>query len=413
MAYVRELLGRPVADVSGRQIGTLADLIATTKNRIAHPLVVALAVRCNGTSILIPVSAATVLIAPAIPLKFRLKDLPAYEPAKGDLFLARDVLDKPVIDINGVRAVRVKDLELTRVDNDIYVANVSVCEDGRGGLLRKLFGRRAERSTAGTISWENVEMLPGRAPMRLKVAGDKLSELHPADLADIVSDLTRHKSSDQLLDQMVVETLADVLEETEPDVQADLVEHMPDEKVADVLEEMAPDEAADLLAELPKDRSEDLLDLMDREEAEDVRKLLSYRVDSAGGLMNTDFLAVPPSMTASEAMDLLRREGQKIQNLFYLYVTDESGCLLGVFSLRDLVLADPDTRVTEFMHSRVITVRPEDRQDDAAHAVSKYNLLAVPVVDEQNRMQGIITADDALDKIIPTAWKKRMPRLHR
>jgi magnesium transporter len=413
MAYVRELLGRPIADVSGRQIGTLTDLIATTQNRIAHPLIVAMAVRTDGNQILIPVSAATVLIAPAIPLKFRVKDLPTYEPAKEDLFLARDVLDKPVIDINGVRAVRVKDLELTRVDNEIYIANVTVCGNGKGGLLRNLFRRRTGSPTAGVISWENVEMLPGQSPMRLKVSGEKLAELHPADLADIVSDLTRHNSSGQLLDQMVVETLADVLEETDPEVQADLVEHMPDEKVADVLEEMAPDEAADLLAELPKDRSEDLLELMGREEAEDVRKLLTYPVDSAGGLMNTDFLAVPPALTAAEAMALLRREGPKIQNLFYLYVTDESGRLLGVFSLRDLVLADPPTMVTEFMHARVVTVRPEDSQDAAAHAVSKYNLQAVPVVDEQNRLQGIITADDALDKIIPTAWKKRMPRLHR
>jgi magnesium transporter len=413
MAFVRELLGRPVADVSGRQIGTLSDLIAATRSEIAHPLVVAMAVRCDGNQLVIPVSAATVLIAPAIPLKFRLKDLPAYQPAKDDLFLARDVLDKPIIDINGVRAVRVKDLELTRVNNDIYIANVTVCGDGKGNLARRLFGRRAENSTAGVISWENVEMLPGRSPMRLKVSGDKLAELHPADLADIVSDLSLQKSSEQLLDQMVVETLADVLEETEPEVQADLVEHMPDEKVADVLEEMAPDEAADLLAELPEDRSKDLLNLMGREEADDVRKLLAYSVDSAGGLMNTEFLAIRPTLTASEAMAVLREEGPKIQNLYYIYVTDDAMRLQGVFSLRDLVLADPDRNVTEFMRTRVFSVRPEDSQDDAAHAISKYNLLAVPVVDDQNRLQGIITADDALDKIIPTAWKKRVPRLHR
>ncbi|MBN1438190.1 MAG: magnesium transporter [Anaerolineales bacterium] len=413
MAYVRELIGRPVADVSGRQIGTLSDLIATTQNRIAHPRIVAMAVRSNGNPMMIPVSAATVLIAPAIPLKHRVKDLPVYRPAKDDLFLARDVLDKRIIDINGVRAVRVKDLELTRVDNDIYVANVTVCGEGRGGWLRNLLRRRTDDPAAGAISWENVEMLPGSNPMRLKVSGDKLSDLHPADLADIVRDLNREESGRGLLDQMVVEKLADVLEETDPEVQADLIEHMPDEKVADVLEEMAPDEAADLLAELPRGRSEDLLELMEHEEAEDVRKLLAYPLDSAGGLMNTEFLAVPPALTAAEAMAVLRREGPKIQNLFYIYVTDESGRLRGVFSLRDLVLADPGTAVTEFMHARVFTVRPEDSQDDAAHAISKYNLLAVPVVDEENRLQGIITADDALDKIIPTAWKKRMPRLHR
>jgi CBS domain-containing protein/sporulation protein YlmC with PRC-barrel domain len=413
MAYVRELIGRPIADVSGRQIGILTDLIAAEKHPIAHPLIVAMVVRTNGHQMLIPVSAATVLIAPAIPLKYRMRDLPSYQPAKEDLFLARDVLGKPVIDTNGVRAVRVKDVELTRIDNDIYIANVAVSDNGRRSWLRNLFGFRGGRPTAGTISWENVEMLPGQSPLRLKVAGEKLADLHPADLADILRDLASQNSSDQLVDQMVVEKLADVLEETDPEVQADLVEHMPDEKVADVLEEMAPDEAADLLAELPKDRSQELLDLMDREEAADVRKLLTYPEDSAGGLMNTEFLSVPPKLTAAQAMAVLRREGPKIQNLFYIYVTDEGGRLLGVFSLRELVLADPATTVTEFMHGRVVTIRPEDSQDDAAHAVSKYNLQAVPVVDEQSRLQGIITADDALDKIIPTAWKKRMPRLHR
>ena len=191
--------------------------------------------------------------------------------------------------------------------------------------------------------------------MRLKVPGEKIAELHPADLAEIISDLTRAESG-KLLESLDVKTVADTLEEVEPDFQASLVETMPDEKVADVLEEMAPDEAADLLAELPEDRSQELLNLMEHEEAEDVRKLLTYPDDSAGGIMTTEFVAVRPDLTAEQALALLRETAQEAENIFYVYVTDRQDHLLGVFSLNDLVLAKPETLVTEFMHLRVVSV---------------------------------------------------------
>jgi magnesium transporter len=188
---------------------------------------------------------------------------------------------------------------------------------------------------------------------------------------------------------------------------------MSDEKVADVLEEMSPDEAADLLAELPEDRSKELLNLMEHEEAEDVRKLLTYPDDSAGGIMTTEFVAVRPDLTVEQALTFLRETSQEAENIFYVYVTDKQDHLLGVFSLKDLVLARPHTLVTEFMHLRVLSVNLGDSQDDVAQAIAKYNLVAIPVVDDQHRIHGIVTADDALDKIIPTAWKKRLPRMYR
>jgi Mg2+ transporter MgtE len=203
-----------------------------------------------------------------------------------------------------------------------------------------------------------------------------------------------------------VETVAETLEEVEPEFQAALVETMPDERVADVLEEMSPDAAADLLAELPEGRSEDLLNLMEKEDAADVRKLLSYPIDTAGGLMTTEYVEVRPDLTAEQAIALLREEAPEAETIYYVYVTNENGQLVGVFSLSDLVLAKPHTPITDFMHHRVVTVNVNDSQDDVAHVVSKYNLLAVPVVDDQHRLQGIVTSDDALDKIIPTAWKK-------
>ena len=160
---------------------------------------------------------------------------------------------------------------------------------------------------------------------------------------------------------------------------------MPDERVADVLEEMAPDEAADLLAELPEGRSQELLNLMEDDEAEDVRKLLAYPEDSAGGIMNTEFIAVPPHLTAEQTMAYLRKMAQEVETINYY----RDNRLVGVFSLQDLVLAHPKTPIAHVMHDRVVTLSPSDSQDQAAQAIAKYNLAAVPVVDEDGRIQGL------------------------
>jgi Mg/Co/Ni transporter MgtE len=221
------------------------------------------------------------------------------------------------------------------------------------------------------IPWDSVELLPGNQPLRLKVPGERISELHPADLAEIISDLSRAESS-KFLDTLDLETAADTLEEVEPEFQASLVEGMSDEKVADLLEEMAPDEAADLLAELPEERSQELLNLMEDEEAEDVRKLLAYPEDSAGGIMTTEYVAVPTGLSADNALAHLRENAEEAETIFYVYVIEPDGRLAGVFSLQDLVLAKPDTPVEEFMHHRVVSVEPGASQEDVAEIVAKY-----------------------------------------
>jgi CBS domain-containing protein/sporulation protein YlmC with PRC-barrel domain len=383
-----------------------------------HPQVMAIVVKRRGNPIIISINDVAVLLTPVIPLNKRIKDVVPYQPAEQDLFLVRDVLDKQIIDTNGVRVVRVNDLELARVNENIYISNVDI---GGLGLLRRIglinLSRRLSSSSkpgkalSGIISWDDVELLSGDQPMRLKVPGEKLSELHPADLAEIISDLNRNESS-KFLETLDDKVVADTLEEVEPDFQASLVENMPDERVADLLEEMAPDEAADLLAELPKDRSQELLRLMETDEAADVRKLLTYPEDSAGGIMNTEFVSVPPDLTVVDTIKLLRETANEAETIYYIYVTDSENKLIGVFSLRQLVLSMPELKVSEFMEDRVITVSLLDTQEVVAQVISKYNLLAVPVVDDDEHMHGIVTADDALDKIIPTAWKKRLPRLY-
>lgn len=418
MPFVSELIGRPVADLDGETLGTLKEMLANYRPGIPHPKIVALEVAKGGRSIMVSMADVTVLIGPAVSLNKDRNQIVPYETCPDDLHLVRDVLDKQIIDTNGVRVVRVNDLELKRVDGDVYIANVDISSAGLmrrmglGAVSRRLATRPRRREVLpGFISWDDVELISGDQPMRLKVPSEKIAELHPADLAEILTDLSRTEGR-ELLESLDIEIVADTLEEVEPEFQASLVEGMSNERVADVLEEMEPDEAADLLAELPEDRSQELLELMEDEEAEDVRKLLAFEEDTAGGIMTTEYLAIPPHLTAEVVMDLLREQSEEIESIYYVYVTDVGNHLVGVFSLRQLIMARPSVPVSEFMEKRVVTVQLEDSQEDCAQAIAKYDLVAIPVVDDENRLQGIVTADDALDKIIPTAWKKRLPRLY-
>ena len=414
MAYLSEILGRPVIDLDGRAVGKLRDVIVRPWAEFPHPLIEAIAVELKNGVHYLPFAAVAALFSPAIPLKYRSDEIPTFELMADDVLLSRDVLDKQIIDTEGARVVRVNDVELIRVNGTIYVSNVDVSwlgivrRMGLAGLANSLSGHLKQKG----ISWEDVEIMHRDQSMQLRVPAEKLHELHPADLADIVSDLNRLESG-QLLDTLDVKHLADTLEEVEPEFQAELVEHMSDEKVADVLEEMGPDEAADLLGDLPKERKEDLLALMEKDDADDVRKLLAYPEESAGGIMTTEYASIPPDLTAAEAIQVLRGMAEEVETMFYVYVVDKEEHLIGTFSLNNLIFAAPGQKVADFMTDRIISVNLTDDQETVAQIVSKYDLLAIPVVDEQNHLHGIVTADDALDKIIPTAWKKRLPRFYR
>ncbi len=414
MAFISELTDRPVTDIDGTRIGVVKDVVARPIKEFKHPVVDAIVVRGKEGDRTIAYSELAALLSAAIPLKRPSKEIADYQLQDDDIRLVQDVLDKQILDTDGARVVRVNDIELARINGNVIVTNVDI---GVKGILRRIglekLGRWATRymknePSSGTISWDFVEPLVHDQSMRLKVPASKLADLHPSDIAEIISDLNRAEHSD-LLNKLDIKQLADTLEEVEPDFQADLLGHFPDEKVADVLEEMSPDEATDLLAELPDERRQGLLKLMERDEAEEVRELLRYEEDTAGGLMTTEYVSVTPDLTAAQAIEHLRRLSEEAELLYYVYVTDAEEHLLGVFSLSDLIMAQPDTPVTEFMHKRVISVELDTQQDEIAQIVAKYNLIAVPVVDAEDHLHGIVTADDALDKILPTSWKKRLP----
>jgi magnesium transporter len=215
-----------------------------------------------------------------------------------------------------------------------------------------------------------------------------------------------------VLDALGGDLAADTFEELHSSFQASLLLEMPDAKAAELLANMAPDDAADLLADLPDDRRRHFIAMMKKEDAEDMRELLSYPEHSAGGIMTPDFAWVRLEATAAEALESLRAQAEDVETVYYIYVLDRSQRLRGVISLRDLLLGmPPERKVRDFMTEHPVAVRTDASEEEITELIAKYNLLALPVVDEQGELHGIITIDDAIDLVLPLAWKKRLPRI--
>jgi Mg/Co/Ni transporter MgtE len=213
------------------------------------------------------------------------------------------------------------------------------------------------------------------------------------------------------METLDLETAAEVLTEADPEVQASIVENLEDELAADILEEMEPDEAADVLGDISAERREDILEEMEPEEAEDVKELLAYEDNTAGGLMTTEYVAVSKDMTAQETIDRLRELEPSAETVYYVYVVDSAEHLVGVLSLRDLIVAQPLAKIEDIMVSKVIHVHLHAMVNEIQRIMSDYNLMAVPVIDEENELQGIVTVDDVLEEITPEGKRRRIPRI--
>lgn len=417
MAYLSELIGRAVRDHRGTTLGRLTDLLILPEEQSEYPRVVALALQTGtGGPNLLAWRGTEDLAGNIIVLQTQPQ---SYSESGHEIYLARDVLDKQVIDVEDHRMVRVNDLELGRIGSDYRLINVDI---GGRGLLRRLgvedvAERIAERLNfripSSAVSWSDLSFLHDKG-VRVNVPRHNLNELHPADIAEILEDVGPRIAGD-LISHLGDEKIADTLMELETDFQAAVLESFPEERAADIVEEMEPDEAADLLNELEPEKRQAVLNLMQKEEREDVQELLGHEEDSAGGLMTNNYVWVPPHLTAGEALEHLRNDpdAKEAETIYYVYVLDGEEKLLGVCSLSDLVLADPAIPIEHIMHDDPVYVKLETPRDEVLEEISKYNLLAVPVVNEENQLQGIVTSDDALEMILPQEWKVKLPRLFR
>jgi len=416
-AYLSELIRMNVVDRDGNLVGRLQDIAVRPGE--TFPLVAKLTVRRRGRreTLIVPWSALRSVSTEAVTLNRPLADIPPGHTEEGDLLLAESVLDKQIVDVEGHRVVKVNDLKLGSVHGQVRLVAAGV---GTRSLLRRLnieglairiyswFGRRPHERL---ISWEHVHSLdPVSQQLKLDLERDKLRRLNPADLADILGELSALDRA-AVVSTLDEQTAAAALEEMDYDLQRSVLDSVADERAADILDEVDPDDAADLVGDLPEERANQLLGLMEPEEASDVKELLQYPDDTAGGLMTPEFVAVPSGMTAQEAIGYLRKAGEDAETVYYCYVLDHRKRLVGVFSLRDLIVAPPTRVIDDIMVQDVVCVSPDTSHRETAGLIARYNLLAIPVVDEERRLVGIVTVDDAIEAILPSRLKKQLPKV--
>jgi magnesium transporter len=415
MLYLSQVIGRPVRDPSGEPIGKLADLIVAVGER--YPPVTGLVVETDRRRIFLPWTSVESLDVTGARLRTATIDIDKFRQRPDEILLRADLLDKQIVDIDGRKVVRVNDLRLDEVEGAIHLVAVDV---GAAGLLRRLGIEGGFRTIARNlnvrvseryIDWEDVDPVETSiASVKLRVPHKGLAELHPADLASILDQLAPRDRAG-ILASLDDEAVADALEEMEPDTQVEILEDLARERAADILEEMSPDDAADLVADLDQETRDEILAHMERDEVEEVQELLGYPEESAGGIMTTEYIALEEHLTAAQAIDRLRELEPDAETIYYVYVTDEEDRLVGVLSLRDLIVARPDAVIRDVMIREPVAVGVLADQEEVAEVVAHYNLLAVPVVDDDGRLVGIVTVDDAIDTVIPTAWKRRLPRV--
>jgi CBS domain-containing protein/sporulation protein YlmC with PRC-barrel domain len=413
--FVSDVFKKPVLDQTGEEIGKLKDLTVGLGD--PFPAVTTLVILSKKQTYLINWNQVNLFNKRVISANVLRKDLQAADPAPSDVLICRDLLDKQIVDINGAKLVRVNDLRLGDVSGKMCLIAVDI---GLRGILRRLgievqgerflsvFRYRIPNTLIGWHYLQPVE--PKLSRLTLTISRQKASKLHPADLAEIISEVSQKERS-AIFGTLDVETAAEALHELEPSVQADIIDDMSKEKASDILEQMPPDEAADVLGDLPENKAKELIGLMEKEDAEEVQELLEHEEDTAGGLMTTEYLAFPPDMTVEDAIRELRLEAPDVETVYYLYILDDGERLLGVVTLKDLILARPETLIQDIMRSPVKTLSIDTEQKDVAEFISKYNLLAAPVVDENSVLRGIVTVDDVVDFLLPPASRKRRRKL--
>jgi CBS domain-containing protein len=410
MLYLSQVLGRPIRDREGERAATLRDVIVRLGED--HPPLTGIVARLGRRDFFLPRAHIVSLDESGARLNTDVFDRTPFNRREGEILLARDVLDKQLIDVDGKRVVRVNDVQLIEVADGWRVtgADVSIA-----GLWRRLTPHNfiGTNRPVEVIDWADVGYLATDATtVQLKSSRDKLARLHPVEIARLAEALSYHQGA-EVIEALDDETAAETLEEMHAEDQARIIGDMNEERAADILEWMSPDEAADVLGDLPEAKAGDLLELMEGEEKADVAELLHYEDDEAGGLMTTEFVVLPKRLTVGEAIARLREMAETPNMIYYLYVVEEENSwkLTGVIALRSLILADPSAPLSEVMRSDFQFARPKDSAREVAERIAEYNLLALPVVDDVGDLAGIVTVDDAMEILLPKDWRQRLPRV--
>ncbi len=408
--FVSELLKKPVLDPKGDELGKVKDFIVIKGEPL--PRVSALILEKKKKPYRIEWENVGIFNKRIISSKiYELKVWP-YKPSGDDLLIVRDIFDKQIIDADGAKVVRVNDVKLEGQNHKACLTAVDV---GIRGILRRLgIERKSEsiyRIFAKTlphnlIRWSYIQPLePRLTTISLTVPRQMISALHPADIADMISKVP-HEQGMALFKGLDPNVAAEVLHELEPNLQKAIIESLDKGYASEIVERMPPDEAADLLADLAADKAQEILESIEKEEAQDIQELLAYEEDTAGGLMTTEFIAYAPALRVHDAIEKFKIDAVNVETVYYIYVV-ENDKLIGVTSLKDILLSSPQVPLSDIMETKLKRVAPDADQHIAAEIISKYNLLAVPVTDADEKILGIVTIDDIMDILLPPSSRRK------
>jgi magnesium transporter len=398
------LLGTPVTDAEGQLRGRLKDIAVATGPDAGK--VVGLVLKTRSGLALVP--SQEVMETPAGTLELRTGGALVPLVDQGNyLYLQQDLVDRQIIDIHGRKVVRVNDVELEWMGQGAaHLLRVAEVEIGLRGAFRRVFKGVLPRTTLDSVSrklaahgipWHFVDVIevdPARR-VKLRIEHERLADMHPSELADILEDLAPAER-EAVFTSLDEEVAADALEEVEPKLQKALLEKLDEEKIADIVEEMDPGAAADLLAELPEDQSDAILEEMEPEERQEVEELLEFDENSAAGCMTTDFVYLSPDSTVAEAVHALRTFDGDPETVTEIYLLDPKRLLQGAIPLARLIMAQPDSRLGILAESRVLSCPADLNQHEVAEMFDKYNLHALPVVNAQGHMVGVVQADQVI-----------------
>ncbi len=403
LLYFTELLALPVYDLKGRRLGRVKDAAVVPlidASRIDRYLI-------GAGGAWLSVRFAQVDSISLAGIRLNDEKLVPYHSDEYMLRIGRDLLDQQIIDVNGRKVVRVNDVTFEHRQNSgqNYLAVLEVDVGIRSIVRRVLQGvvppravRRVQRPISPhSIPWEfcNIIEPDPQRRLRLNISNDKLEDMHPADLAEIVEELGSAER-EAIFETIDSEAAADALSELDPGTQASILESLDAEVAADIVEEMSPNEAADALAELEQKTSDEILGEMEREPGEEVRELLEYEEDSAGGMMNTEYVALPEHATVREAIEHLRGQEELLESVNVLLLVDAEGILKASVPLARIFLAAGDTELRTLARDKLRRATLDVKQDRLTELFDKYNLFTLPIVDAEGRLAGVITADDII-----------------
>jgi magnesium transporter len=408
--FLSKILRKKVTQAGGQRLGRIVDVAVEFAE--PYPAITGFILKAGRRrNLLLPCKAVSIVDEKTYVADIASDKLQEYKPRVGELLLNSALMDKQVVDTNGARIRRINDLQFLQAHRGLYLVHVDV---GFRGLMRRVgLAKTIDKILRALfdytlpdqlISWKFVQPVSSPDLLRLNITQSRLSQIHPADLADILEDLDirRRTAVFQALDK---ETAAETLEETDPKVQVSLITDLNSAQASDIIEEMSLSEATDLLADLPKAKAEGILKEMEKDIAEDVKGLLAHPEKEAGGMMTTSFLSFRPAVTARQAIETIRAKGKDVDMLDDVYVTDEEEHLLGVVTLRDLLLSSPDAILADIMDKRISSVKLNDKEEVIADHFAKYGVTAIPVVNDAEKLEGTIMFKNLLEIVAPELGK--------